>query len=276
MKREDVELIAHLCRVRAGLKVDPEKTYLIESRLAPLARREGFGAISDMIKALRNKRDDKLAWALVEAMTLNETSFFRDGEVFAFLTGTVIPQLARQRGPASPVRIWSAGCATGQELYSIAMQLDAARAALGGVQVELYGSDLSERCMEKAQSGLYTQFEVQRGLPIRLLVDHFEKQEEMWQLSPRIRQMARWKRVNLLSDLSALGRFDLLLCRNVISQMDEAARARVLENLAPCLAADGLLVLGAQETAATAAQPFMPIAGRPGLYTRNPAYRAAA
>ena len=155
-------------------------------------------------------------------------------------------------------------------------RIDAARSVLGGTQVELYGSDLSERCMEKAQSGLFTHFEVQRGLPIRQLIDYFEKQEEMWLLSPRIRQMARWKRVNLLADLSALGRFDLILCRNVVSQMDANAKVRVLEGLAPCLSPEGLLVLGAQETAATTAQPFSPVAGRPGLYSRNPAFRAAA
>ena len=277
MKREELELIVGLCRTRAGLKVDPEKTYLIESRLSPLARREGFGSIPDLISALRDKREDRLAWAIVEAMTLNETAFYRDREVFSFLANEAIPHLARVRGASgAPLRIWSAGCATGQELYSLAMQIDGARGALGGVQIELYGSDLSERCVEKAQSGLYTQFEVQRGLPIRQLVDYFEKQEEMWLLSPRIRQVARWRRINLLSDLAPLGRFDIILCRNVLSQMDEPSKVRVLESLAPRLASDGLLILGAQEIASIAAQPFVPVAGRAGLYTRNPAFRAAA
>ena len=277
MKREDLELIVALCRNRAGLKIDIEKTYLIESRLAPLARRDGFGSIPDMIAALRDKREDKLAWAIVEAMTLNETAFYRDPEVFSFLTAEALPHLARRRAPtAAPLRAWSAGCATGQELYSLAMQIDAVRGALGGVQVELYGSDLSERCMEKAQTGLYTQFEVQRGLPIRQLVDYFEKQEEMWLMSPRIRQMARWRRINLLADLTPLGQFDMILCRNVVSQMDETSKVRVLEGLAPRLAPDGLLILGAQEIAATSAEPYLPLAGRPGLYSRNPAYRAAA
>ena len=277
MKREELELIVGLCRTRAGLKVDPEKTYLIESRLSPLARREGFGSIPDLISALRDKREDRLAWAIVEAMTLNETAFYRDREVFSFLANEAIPHLARVRGASgAQLRIWSAGCATGQELYSLAMQIDGARGALGGVQIELYGSDLSERCVEKAQSGLYTQFEVQRGLPIRQLVDYFEKQEEMWLLSPRIRQVARWRRINLLSDLAPLGRFDIILCRNVLSQMDEPSKVRVLESLAPRLASDGLLILGAQEIASIAAQPFVPVAGRAGLYTRNPAFRAAA
>lgn len=277
MKREDLELIVALCRNRAGLKVDPDKTYLIESRLSPLARRDGFGSIPDMLAALRDKREDRLAWSIVEAMTLNETAFYRDQEVFAFLGSEALPKLAQLRAPAGkPLRVWSAGSATGQELYSLAMQIDASRGSLGGVQIELYGSDLSERCMEKAQSGLYTQFEVQRGLPIRSLVDYFEKHEDLWMLSPRIRQMARWRRINLLSDLTSLGQFDIILCRNVVSHMDEPAKVRVLEGLAPRLAADGLLVLGAAETASIASAPFAPLAGRPGLYARNPQFRAAA
>jgi chemotaxis protein methyltransferase CheR len=275
VKRQDLDLIVALSRGRAGLKVDPEKTYLIESRLAPLARREDFGSIPDMLTALRERKEDRLAWALVEAMTLNETAFYRDREVFNYLASEAIPALARRRAATGgSLRIWSAGCATGQEPYSLAMALEARRGDLGGVKVDLYGSDLSERCMEKAQSGLYTQFEVQRGLPIRQLVDHFEKQEEMWQLSPRIRQMVRWRRINLLADLTPLGQFDVILCRNVCVGLEDAARAKVLDSLAARLAPDGMLVLGASETAGDGA--FLPIAGLSGLYQPNPAARAAA
>ena len=275
MKREDLDLIVALSRGRAGLRIDPEKIYLIESRLAPLARREGFGSIADMLDALRERKEDRLAWAMVEAMTLNETSFFRDPQVFAYLASEVAPALAHRRGPGgAPLRIWSAGCATGQEPYSLAMALDERRGDLGGVQIDLYGSDISERCMEKAQSGLFTQFEVQRGLPIRKLVEHFEKSDEMWQLAPRIRQMVRWRRINLLVDLTPLGQFDVILCRNVCGGLEEAARAKILGSLAQRLAPDGLLVLGVTETAGNDA--FLPIAGMGGLYRRNPAASAAA
>lgn len=275
MKREDLDLIVALSRGRAGLRIDPEKTYLIESRLAPLARREGFGSIPDMLSALRERKEDRLAWALVEAMTLSETAFFRDPQVFAHLAEEVAPALVRRRGAGgAPLRIWSAGCATGQEPYSLAMALNERRRDLGGAQIDLYGSDLSERCMEKAQSGLFTQFEVQRGLPIRQLVEHFEKQDEMWLLSPRIRQMVRWRRINLLVDLTPLGQFDVILCRNVVSGLEEAARAKILVSLAQRLAPDGVLVLGATETAGSEA--FLPMAGRSGFYTLNPAARVAA
>lgn len=273
MKREDLDLIIALSRGRAGLKIDPEKTYLIESRLAPLARREGFGSIPDMLGALRERKEDRLAWALVEAMTLSETAFFRDPQVLAYIAQEAVPALVRRRG-AGPLRVWSAGCATGQEPYSLAMALHERRRDLGGAQIDLYGSDLSERCMEKAQSGLFTQFEVQRGLPIRQLVEHFEKQDEMWLLSPRIRQMVRWRRINLLVDLTPLGQFDVILCRNVVSGLEEAAKTKILDSLAQRLAPDGMLVLGATETAGSEA--FLPVAGRNGLYTPNPAARAAA
>jgi chemotaxis protein methyltransferase CheR len=276
LKKADLDLIVALSRGRAGLRIDPEKTYLIESRLAPLARREDFGSILEMLAALRERKEDRLAWALVEAMTLNETSFFRDREVFNYLTSDAIPAMARRRAATGggTLRIWSAGCSTGQEPYSMAMALDGRRGDLGGVKVDLYGSDLSERCLEKAQSGMYTQFEVQRGLPIRQLVDHFEKLDEMWQLSPRIRQMVRWRRINLLADLTPLGQFDVILCRNVCTGLEDTARGKVLESLAARLAPDGVLVLGAAETAGDSA--FLPIPGRNGLYQPNPAARAAA
>ncbi len=275
MTPADIELLVALCRSRAGLKVEPEKPYLIESRLAPLARREGYNSIADMIQSLRINREERMIWAVVEAMTSNETAFFRDRTPFDQFRDDVLPTLARLRG-ASPVRIWSAACATGQEVYSLAMIADETRSQLPGAKIELFGSDISERCLEKAQAGLYTQFEVQRGLPIRQLVRHFEKTDEMWALSPRIRQMVRWRRINLIADLTRLGQFDVVFCRNVLSQLHEPMRKKVLENIAALLPEDGYLVLGLRETAGEITEAFKPVAGKPGLYARDPAFRAAA
>lgn len=272
MRPEDIDLIIALCRTRAGLKVDREKTYLMESRLGPLARREDYGSVADMLDGLRARRDERLIWAVVEAMALSETAFFRDREAFALLQGEILPNLARQRGGA-PVRIWSAACSTGQEAYSLAM---IAETLSTGAPVEIFGSDLSERALEKAQSGLYTQFEVQRGLPIRLLLQHFNKTEEMWSLSPRIRQRVRWKKINLIADLTALGRFDVILARNVISTLDPGARVRVLNSLAGALAPDGVLMLGVDETAAEAPEALRAVPDRRGLYARDPGFQKAA
>lgn len=244
----DRTFIADLCLARAGLKVDPEKAYLIESRLAPLARRECFSSTEAFIEALRNGVDDRLAWAAVEAMALPESEFFRDHHVFAQLAQEVIPVLVRSRG-GEPLRVWSAGCGTGQEIYSLAMLL----ADTPGVgKLEMFASDLSERSLEKAQSGRYSQFEVQRGLPARMLVRHFEKDGESFALSPRVRQMVRWRRLNLIDDLSRVGQYDLILCRSALGQLGSDAAATVLESLNAALAPGGLLVLGQNDSAGKA------------------------
>lgn len=275
MTPDDIKLIVALCRQRAGLGIDPTKTYLIESRLAPLARREAYGSVSELIAGLRARREEPLIWALVEAMTASETAFFRDRTPFHLFRDDILPTLTRMRGP-EPIRIWSAGCSTGQEAYSLAMIAEAGVGLEPGARIEIYGSDLSERALEKAQAGLYNQFEVQRGLPIRMLVDYFEKVDESWRLSPRIRQRVRWRRVNLAADLSAMGKFDVIFCRNVLSAMDPATRPKVLEGLAAALPADGFLVLGEGETPLGLTDAYRPISGREGLYARNPAFRIAA
>ena len=275
MRPEDRDLVAQLCAARAGLNVDPEKVYLIESRLGPVARREGFGSIPDMLNALRSKREDRLAWAIVEAMASGETAFFRDRAAFDLFRTDVLPTLTRLKA-GEPIRIWSAACATGQEVYSLAMIVDELRGTTSDSRVELFGSDLAERSLEKAQSGLYTQFEIQRGLPIRQLVGHFEQADDMWSLSPRIRQMVRWRRINLVSDLSGIGQFDVIFCRYVLGGLREDMRVRLLENLARALSPDGFLFLGLNEGAGALPEAFRPVAGRPGLFARNPAWRVAA
>lgn len=275
MTPEDIQLVVALCKARAGLKIDPAKTYLMESRLAPLARREGYNSIEELIAGLKTRREDALIWSIVEAMTLNETAFFRDKPAFEQVRDHILPTLSRLRGP-SPIRIWSAGCSTGQEAYSLAMIAEEGRGLEPGARIEIYGSDLSDRCLEKAQSGVYTQFEVQRGLPIRLLIQHFEKIDENWRLSPRIRQRVRWRRLNLAADLSGVGRFDVILCRYVLGGLDDSIRRRVIEGLAAALPADGVLVLGEDEAIEGAHGVLKPVAGRLGVFTRDPAFKAAA
>jgi chemotaxis protein methyltransferase CheR len=275
MKPEDIEVVRGVVLSRSGVVIDPTKTYLIESRLAPLARREGFASAAELIQAIRGRRDDKLMWAVTEALTSSETCFFRDRTPFDQFRDDILPELAARRGER-PIRVWSAACSTGQEPYSLAMIVDAERPNLPSARVELYGSDLSERCLEKAQSGLYTQFEIQRGLPIRLLVQHFEQIDELWALSPRVRQMVRWRRVNLLADLRALGQFDVIFCRNVVSAFEESVRRRVLEQLAQALPEDGRLILGADETVVGVTEALQPAPGRTGVYVPNPGFRRAA
>ncbi|MBL8771624.1 MAG: protein-glutamate O-methyltransferase CheR [Phenylobacterium sp.] len=256
----DLDFVAALCRARAGLRVDPEKGYLVESRVAPVARREGFASPEAFIAAVRADGDARLAWSLVEAMVLPETEFFRDRQVFDALARDVLPALARARA-GQPVRVWSAACGAGQEIYSLAM-LVAEDPTLAG-QVELFASDLSERSLEKAQAGLFSQFEVQRGLPARTLVRHFEKAGESFALSPRIRQMVRWRRVNLMDDLARFGQFDVLICRNLLTQLAPEAQAAVVGRLKRALAPGGRLVLGLREEAGG---ELTPMGGGLGLF----------
>lgn len=275
MTPEDMDLLAALGRARAGVRVETEKPYLIESRLAPLARREGYDSIDALIAALRSKREERLIWAVVEALCRGETTFFRDRETFAQLRDQILPALSHRRREA-PIRIWSAACATGQEVYSMAIAAAEAPGLATGTRFEFFGSDLSERSLEKAQAGLYTQFEVQRGLPIRMLIKYFENQDDTWAISPRIRQMVRWKRINLLADLSAMGRFDVILLRNVLGGMDASLRGKVARALAALLPDDGVLVLDAEDDASEIDELLTPAPGGRGIYLRDPSIRAVA
>ncbi|HEX4198398.1 MAG TPA: protein-glutamate O-methyltransferase CheR, partial [Caulobacteraceae bacterium] len=268
MRPDDIETIRQFVHARSGVVIDPTKTYSIETRLAPVARREGFATIEDLIAAIRERREDRLIWAAAEALVAGESSFFRDHAPFEAFRDEILPALAQSR-QGRPIKVWSAACGTGQEPYSLAMILDDERSKLQGAKVELFGSDISERALEKAQSGTYSQFEVQRGLPIRLLVRHFDKTDEAWTLNPRIRQAVRWRRINLLADLRALGQFDVIFCRNAISAFDGPTRRRVLEQLARALPDDGWLVLGLDETVVGVTEAFRAAPGRRGLYTPN-------
>ncbi len=273
MKPDEVDFVVEICRAAAGLRVDGDKVYLIESRLAPVARREGFGSIREMLISARQRKEEKLLWSVVEAMAQGETCFFRGPEMFERLREEILPQLAVRRPPGTPIRIWSAGCASGQEAYSVAMTVEEAGAGVLACGVDVMGSDLSERALEKAQSGLYTQFEIQRGLPIRLLARHFEKRDEHWAVSPRMKAMVRWRRVNLNTELRGFTDFDVILCRNVLANMTPEARERALGQLIRALAPGGYLVMGADEPAAEMPEGLVALEG--GLHRLGSARVAA-
>ncbi|MDP1617074.1 protein-glutamate O-methyltransferase CheR [Phenylobacterium sp.] len=273
MKPEDRDLVAQLCAARSGQQVDPAKDYLLETRLGPVARREGFDSIADLISGLRTRREDRLIWAIVEAMAAGDTSFFRDQALFNLFRDDLAPDLVRRRGD-QPIRIWSAACATGQEVHSLAMLVDEMAGDHPAAQFEIFGSDLSERALEKAQSGLYTQFEVQRGLPIRSLVRHFDKIDDAWVISPRIRQAIRWRRLNLIGDLSRVRGFDVIFCRHVLETMIEPAQQRVIENLTAALNPGAYLVVGTHEAQVLEAQGLK-AAEQAGVF-RSPANARAA
>ncbi|MFT4074299.1 MAG: protein-glutamate O-methyltransferase CheR [Asticcacaulis sp.] len=274
MTPEDIEHLAALLKSRSGLILGADKTYLIESRLAPVARREGFANVSALLTALRTKRDEKLMAAVTDAMTTNETFFFRDKLPFDQFKSDILPALAKTR-LSGDIKVWCAACSTGQEPYSLAMLMDESRMQYPRLNLDILATDISERCLEKAQAGLYTQFEVQRGLPITMMVKHFEKVDEMWRISPKLRSSIRFKKMNLLDDLRTVGRQDVIYCRNVLIYFDLETKKRVLEQMATLLADDGCLFLGAAETVLGITDVFKPMPGMRGLYIKNAAAQTA-
>ena len=261
--------LAAAVRAASGLSLPRTQLAFIEARLQPTVRRLELGDAPTLVQRLSTGSDPALIQAVVEALVMTETSFFRDKAPFDQLKREVLPALATARRDR-PVRVWCVGCATGQEAYSVAMLAEQLRGEGAPVPLEILGTDLSDRCLEKAATGLYTQFEVQRGLPIRLLIDWFEQTDEMWRVSPRLRQAVSWRRFNLLDAPDPAQAWDLILCRNVLSDFDDDIRRVVLERLAGVLAEDGRLVLGLSETVHGVSDAFRPVPGRRGLYARNP------
>ncbi|MDP3738752.1 MAG: protein-glutamate O-methyltransferase CheR [Hyphomonadaceae bacterium] len=265
MNSQDFEFVAQLLRKRAGIVLTGDKMYLLESRLAPLARKEGLPSIDDLIHVVRSRREERLIAQVVDVMTTNETYFFRDKTPFLNLREAIFPQLAQARR-GSRIRIWCAACSTGQEAYSIAMMLDQDTSLTGGVPVEIVGTDISDRCLERARQGLFTQFEVQRGLPIQMLMHYFTQQDDHWRISERMRQMVTFKKQNLIDAQYGLGQFDIVFCRNVLTYFDGPTKGDVLGRIAGTMNSGGFLILGATETTSGISQAFEPAQDRRGLY----------
>ncbi|HZH28383.1 MAG TPA: protein-glutamate O-methyltransferase [Azospirillaceae bacterium] len=266
MRPEDFELFATLLRQRSGLVVTPDKAYLLESRLMPIARRQNLKGLEELAQAIRARRDEALLRDITEAMTTNESSFFRDQKPFDQFRTLVLPALLQARASRRHIRIWSAACSSGQEAYSLAMLLMEEKAKLAGWRIEIVGTDLSTEMVERARSGIYTQFEVQRGLPITLLVKHFKQVGDKWQVSQDLRNMVQFREYNLLTDLSPLGQFDVVFCRNVLIYFDQPTKAKVLEAIARQMPHDGVLYLGGAETVLGITERFKPMDGQRGLY----------
>ena len=270
MTPTDYEYLRKFLKERSGLDLSADKQYLVESRLLPLARKASLPGIPDLVLKIRNG-DGRLATDVVEAMTTNETFFFRDKVPFDHLRDTIMPGLIQARAVRKSLRIWSAASSTGQEPYSIAMCLKEMGAALAGWRIEIVATDLSQEVLEKCKAGVYSQFEVQRGLPIQLLMKYFTQVGDVWQLNADVRAMVQFRQLNLLQDFAHLGTFDVIFCRNVLIYFDQGTKAVIFERMAKGLEADGTLLLGAAESVVGLTDAFRPIAERRGLYQLNPA-----
>ena len=278
IEKQEILYVAAEAYKRSGLVLSADKGYLLESRLAPLARAEGYASIEALISAARRESSDRLLWAMTEALATHETFFFRDNTPFDLFKQDILPVLARARGNAGVIRIWCAACSSGQEPYSLAMILEEERARLGGLRVEIVATDMAPRVLEKAKAGVYSQFEVQRGLAIQRLVTHFDQNGDQWRIKPNIRQMVTFQKQNLLENFGGLGTFDVIFCRNVLIYFDADSKKKVLTRLSQQTAADGYLVMGAAETVVGLSTDYAPVEGRRGLYARatNTLARTAA
>lgn len=266
MTPQDFAYLAGFVRERSGIVLPAEKAYLVENRLKPLASERNFRSLGELVSALKLNRDDRLARGVVEVMTTNETLFFRDAKPFDLLRDIVLPQLIDARPKGRPLRIWSAACSAGQEPYSIAMTIKENAARFGAWPVEIVATDISAAILAKARSGTYSQFEVQRGLPIRFLVKYFTQTGTQWTIHPEIRGMVQFREQNMLEDMVRLGSFDIVFCRNVLIYFDTDTKQQVLERIARCLAPDGVLFLGGTETVIGITSRFGPVPGHRGIY----------
>lgn len=263
-------LVAREVKARSGAVLAPEISGAAEMRLQPLARREEFASVAELIAAARIRPDGRLWNGIAESLALCDTRFFRDRATFEALRQEIIPAAFARR---DRIRIWSAACATGQEPYSVAMILDELRNEGMGGSAEIVATDFSERLIEKARSGLYTQFEVQRGLPIRKLIAHFEKAGELWRISDRLRAAIRFETHNLLKHPGALGQFDIILLRHVLPAFDIETKAAIVHRAAELLEPGGCILLGAGETPPTGCES---LTFANGIITRGSANRRAA
>lgn len=248
MNSADFDFLCRLLKERSGLLLASDKAYLLESRLLPVARRRNMKSLDELVAALRHRLEEETVRDVVEAMTTNESSFFRDLKPFEQFRDLILPELMKGRAGRRTLRIWSAACSSGQEPYSVAMLLSEHKEKLAGWQIEIIATDLSTEILEKAQAGLYTQFEVQRGLPIQMLVKYFHQEGERWRIDQGLASMVKFRALNLLEDFSHLGQFDVVFLRNVLIYFEQPTKTMVLDRIARVLHPDGYLYLGGAET----------------------------
>lgn len=256
MKISDFELYRDLLQRHSGLSLTAERSYLLDSRLTPVARKWGYPTLDAMTLALRGVPETRLIEDVIEAMMTQDTMFFRDMKPFMALRDMMIPHFIRTRGRDRSLRIWSAGCSTGQEAFSIAMMLKDMESTLKNWRIEILATDLSNQVLFRAGSGHYTQFEVQRGLPVKDLLRHFDETDDGWILHQDVHSLVHFEPFNILDSMDDLGLFDIIFCRNVLTYFESGKRASILTNMGHQLADDGFLVLGIDETLNGLETPF--------------------
>jgi chemotaxis protein methyltransferase CheR len=259
-------IIADLLASRTGQELSESRLWRVPSALAGIFRERGISNVDQLVCLLDGPGSQALANDVVEALLNNESYFFRDHAYFATLAHQVLPELVRERAATRRLSIWSAGCSTGQEVLSLAMMFAEQPARWSGWHIDILGTDISGKAIATARRGLYTQFEIQRGISVAQMLNFFSETPGGWQASEKIRSFTRFQQHNVLDPVPAPGCFDLVLCRNVLLYFDIATRQRVFERLSGALAADGWLMLGAGETVVGQTERFEPAACGSALY----------
>jgi chemotaxis protein methyltransferase CheR len=259
----DFDYICTLVRSRSAIVLEPGKEYLVQARLLPLARKQGLDDISALVERLK-RGDAALTTEVVEAMTTNETSFFRDVHPFELLRTEVVPDLLTKRAATRRLHIWSAAASTGQEAYTIAMTLRENFPQLVGWNVSILGTDLSREVLEKAREGRYAQIEVNRGLPAPMLVRYFDRAGPAWRVKPDLRALVEFKQLNLMGQWPVMPSMDIVFLRNVLIYFDADTKRDILTRVQRVVAPDGYLFLGAAETTLQFEGMFERVAGARG------------
>lgn len=269
MNITDFDIYKNLLKEKSGLILTQDKSYLLESRLTPVAKKWGYDGIPAMTNTLRGMPEKELITDIVEAMTTNETSFYRDNTPFENFKEVVLPYF-KEKNPANKnLRIWCAAASSGQEPYSLAMLLKEEAPNMPGWNFEIIGTDISLEILDQAKEGVYTQFEVQRGLPITHLMKYFTQDGEKWRINQDVKNMIQYKYFNLLDGMTMLGKFDVIFCRNVLIYFDQADKKNIMERAAQQLNDDGFFFLGGAETILGITDCFKNVPDRRGLYAKQ-------
>ncbi len=279
MKPEDFGFLSALLKRQSGLVISPDKLYLVESRLMPIARKRGLETLDVLVGALRTSPETSpLVKEVTDAMTTIESFFFRDIKPFDQFQKLVLPRLLEARANSRKIRIWSAACSSGQEPYTLAIILREQGAKLAGWRFEILATDLSAEMLEKSKAGIYSQFEVQRGLPVQYLVKYFTQMGDKWKIDPSLREIIQFREFNLLNNVSSLGAFDVVFCRNVLIYFDSEAKRQILDRINGLMPPDAYLYLGGAETVLGISDKFQVVPGERGIYCRilEPAAKKAA
>ncbi|MCK5384766.1 MAG: protein-glutamate O-methyltransferase CheR [Alphaproteobacteria bacterium] len=269
MNITDFDIYGDLLKKESGLVLSQDKSYLIESRLNPVAKKWGYENIGNMTNALRAVPPKELIADIVEAMTTNETSFFRDARPFDIFKDTILPYYMKKPSANKHLRIWCAAAASGQEPYSLAMLLKEEAAKMPGWRFTITATDISNEILEQAKGGVYSQFEVQRGLPIMFLMKYFTQNGDKWTINDEIKKMVNYKYFNLLKDMSVLGKFDVVFCRNVLIYFDQPMKKDIMERISKQMADDGFFFLGGAETILGITEDFKSVSNVRGLYAKH-------